>query len=692
MHRTTLALFSACLTAFAVEPGTRWTGFRGTGDSSTSAVGLPLSWSHDRNIAWRTDVPGMGQSTPVVFAGRIFLTSVEGPKKEKLNLFAIDLATGRIEWQRQMKSSRPHPTGDRVSRAAPTPAVEENRVYALFDSGDVFAYTHTGEPLWQVNCNERFGVIQPGHDFGSSLRLAGEQLFVHVSQATPSYLAALRKADGSTAWKNEMPREGGYGTPVMARHNGREMLLASSQGGLIAYDPETGAELWKQVREGARGGGIPSLSVSDGVAVVAAAEKGKSFAVRLAEPGQPVWTAESAATQYSSALIHQGRVYLANAVGVLFVLDLATGKLLSTQRLPGPTWASAIGAGDRLYFFTTEGSTVAMRAGDKPEKLSENVLPLSGTLYSAAAVDRALLLRTGTELWKVADVGAVKSYATPDTAIGPTTTAASSGLAPPPPAEAKPGEKWTNPRDGEVYVMIPVGKFTMGCADGQCQPEEAAARAAAVERPFWMGRTEVSVAAYRAYTRQSGTRMPEEPMLLDRSLNPRWREAKLPVLNMTVAQAEGYCGWLGGRLPTEIEWEYAARANSLEAAGAAMVWSAENSGRQPLAGPVLQIRRGIEEKLYENGNRPHEVGTREPNAFGLVDMLGNAGEWTAGLIDDYPPVIRGGPPSPPGTPFRVSRGGSFATPLDRARPTSRQRHTLDGRMESVGFRCVVPVP
>jgi formylglycine-generating enzyme required for sulfatase activity len=670
-----------------------WTGFRGEGDSTVDAgAPLPVEWSHDRNVAWKVDLPGTGQSTPVVFGGRIFLTSVEGPRKEKLNLFSLEMESGKIVWQRQMASSRPHPAGDRVSRAAPTPAVEAGRVYVLFDSGDLFAFTHTGRQQWHVNMNERFGPIQPGHDFGSSVRLAGERLFVHVSQAEPSYLVSLRKHDGSTAWRNHMPREGGYATPVVVRHGDRELLLASSQGGLIAFDPASGEQVWKQVRDGARGGGIPSVTVAQGMAVVASAERGKTFAVRLADPAQPAWHAEGASTQYSSPLVHQGRVYMVNSVGVLFVLDLLSGKQLSAQRLPGPTWASAIAAGDGLYFFTTEGTTVVMRTGDTPLRISENTLPVAGTVYAAAPAARALLLRTGAELWKVAVVGRVTSYANPETFTGPA-RAEATGPAPKPPPEGRPGQQWKNPRDGQLYVLVVGGTFQMGCAREQCQPDEAAQREATIEKPFWLGRTEVPVAAYRAFASQTGARMPEEPMLLDRPLNPRWREAQLPVLNMTASRAEAYCAWAGGRLPNEAEWEYAARGGAGSApAAAAQVWSAENSGIEPLTGKFLQLRRGIEEKLYENRNAPHPVGMREPNGFGLLDMLGNAGEWTLGLFEDHPPVVRGGPPSPPGTPFRVSRGGSFATPVERTRATSRQRHTLDGRMESVGFRCLLPAP
>ncbi|MBL8232167.1 MAG: PQQ-binding-like beta-propeller repeat protein, partial [Bryobacterales bacterium] len=615
MMRSTLLLGAAIASIVPVlvqgsEPGSRWTGFRGNGDSITTASKLPLEWAHDQNIAWRVDVPGMGQSTPVVFDGRIFLTSVEGPKKELLNLFAIDLASGKVVWHKQMKSSRPHPTGDRVSRAAPTPAVEGGRVYALFDAGDLFAFSRDGEQLWHVDFNQRYGVIQGGHDFGSSLRLHGERLYAHVSQAKPSYLVAIRKADGSGVWHNEMPMEGGYGTPVVTRHEGKDLLLASSQGGMIAYDAETGNELWKQVREGARGGGIPSLSVANGIAVVASADKGKSFAVRLADPSKIAWTAEAASTQYSSPLLHGGRAYLVNAVGVLFAVDLETGKQIWNTRLPGPVWASAIGAGDHLYFFTTEGSTAVFRSGDKPDRVADNTLPVASTVYAATPIERSFLVRTGTELWKLADVGKVKSYGTPETLVSERTS--DSGPAPKPLADAKPGTVWMNSRDGLEYVLIPGGKFTMGCATGACLPDESPAQEVEVAKPLWMGRTEVTVAAYRKFATATGARLPEEARLLDRPLNPRWHNAKLPIVNMTASQAEAYCNWIGGRLPSEKEWEYAAQQNG-DSVAADAIWSAENSGSQPLTGAVLQQRRGIEEKLYGNGNALKEVATRKPN-------------------------------------------------------------------------------
>ncbi len=114
-----------------VEPSSQWTGFRGTGDSHTSARNLPLTWSDRHNLAWKVATPGFGQSTPVVWKGRIYLTAVEDLKKEKLHVLSLDLESGRELWRRTYESSRPQETGDRVARAASKPSVDADGLYAL---------------------------------------------------------------------------------------------------------------------------------------------------------------------------------------------------------------------------------------------------------------------------------------------------------------------------------------------------------------------------------------------------------------------------------------------------------------------------------------------------------------------------------------------------------------------------------
>ena len=162
------------------------------------------------------------------------------------------------------------------------------------------------------------------------------------------------------------------------------------------------------------------------------------------------------------------------------------------------------------------------------------------------------------------------------------------------------GKTKVNPRDGLTYVWIPPGTFQMGCSPGddQCDSDEKPAHTVAITKGFWMGQTEVTQAAYQ---RVMGR-------------NPSFRHGdRLPAEGVTWDEANAYCGAVGMRLPTEAEWEYAARAGSTASRHGdvdAVAWHDGNSGQQT-----------------------HEVGQKGPNAWKLYDMLGNVWEWVADWYD-----------------------------------------------------------
>jgi outer membrane protein assembly factor BamB len=369
-----------------------WTGFRGpNGDSLTQAANLPLHWSERHNLAWKIALPGFGQSTPVTSEGKFaYLTAIEGTKKEKLVVLAIDLQSGKEAWRKTFASSRPQEAGDRTARAAPTPALDGGSLYVMFDSGDLLALSiQDGSLLWRKNFNEQFGAIQNGHDFGSSVRQIGSNLYVFVNHVGPSYLVALAKRDGALRWRVDFGPEGGWNTPVPARVASQDLLLIQRSGGVAAYDAETGKLLWEEIRTFSRENAIPSLTVSakQGIAVVPSQAKGGSWAFPLTEPKRVLWTAKSATNAFSSPLLTAKRAYFVNSVGALFAVDLATGKDLWTTRLPATTWASAIGAGDRVYFFTGDGGSFVFRDSDQMEKLGEGRLEADSLVYAVTPLD-----------------------------------------------------------------------------------------------------------------------------------------------------------------------------------------------------------------------------------------------------------------------------------------------------------------
>ena len=230
---------------------------------------------------------------------------------------------------------------------------------------------------------------------------------------------------------------------------------------------------------------------------------------------------------------------------------------------------------------------------------------------------------------------------------------------PPPPTLSSQGKTKVNPRDGLTYVWIPSGKFEMGCSpgDGVCSGDEKPAHTVTITKGFWMGQTEVTQAAYQ---RVIGS-------------NPsHFHGDRLPVEMVTWDQANAYCGALGMRLPTEAEWEYAARAGSTAS------------------------RYGNLEAVawYGGGKQTHEVGQKAPNAWKLYDMLGNVWEWVADWYDAdyYSQSPSQDPQGPSSGQDRVMRGGAGIHAADRSRVSLRAEVQLGNSFDFTGFRCAGEVP
>jgi formylglycine-generating enzyme required for sulfatase activity len=223
-----------------------------------------------------------------------------------------------------------------------------------------------------------------------------------------------------------------------------------------------------------------------------------------------------------------------------------------------------------------------------------------------------------------------------------------------------------NAKDGLEYVWIPPGSFTMGCSRGDhdCFAEENPAHSVTLTKGFWLSRTEVTVRAYRQF---AGI-----PEAAASASSPAAAVREMAAVDVTWEEAAAYCAWAGGRLPTEAEWEYAARSGS----------------EAPRYGDPDRIA------WYEGNSlgTSHAVGQREANAFGLFDMLGNVWEWVADwyAADYYAASPATDPAGPTSGRMRVLRGGSWLNPESLVRASDRARSDPDVRFNYFGFRCVGP--
>ncbi len=259
-----------------------------------------------------------------------------------------------------------------------------------------------------------------------------------------------------------------------------------------------------------------------------------------------------------------------------------------------------------------------------------------------------------------------------------------------------PGTVKTNPKDGLKYVWIPPGTFMMGCSpgDNQCFDDEKPPHEVIISKGFWMGQTEVTVAAYKRFVAATGRKMPPEPSYDHKPLNPGWGGQAMPMADVTWDEAQAYCRWEGGRLPKEAEWEYAGRGGSTRARYGDLdeiAWYADNSGRQHLDSARI-LREDLTHYgkcLNENGDGIHDVGLKRANRFRLYDMLGNVAEW---VYDWYAPnFYQNSPPEDPFGPMsgeeRVQRGASWYVNPWGVRISKRGEYSPDERGSNCGFRC-----
>jgi formylglycine-generating enzyme required for sulfatase activity len=264
------------------------------------------------------------------------------------------------------------------------------------------------------------------------------------------------------------------------------------------------------------------------------------------------------------------------------------------------------------------------------------------------------------------------------------------------PVPIPPGATTINPKDRLTYVLVPPGTFQMGCSpgDSECDAEEKPAHQVTITKGFWMGQAEVTVGAYKRFAGATGREMPPEPNFSGRLLNPGWGDEAMPIVDVTWDDAQAYCSWAGGRLPTEAEWEYAARAGSTAARYGDLdeiAWYGGNSGRQRLDSTRIwdEDHANYVKRLNENGNAMHEVGQKRANAFGLYDMLGNVWEWVNDWCDQnyYQNSLSQDPTGPTSGQYRVLRGGSWVLVPRYVRVSGRSWCNPAGRFNYFGFRC-----
>jgi len=414
------------LLAMAATAQADWPRFRGpSGDGlvtrpgSAEQIGLPVRWSETENVTWKTAIPHLGWSSPVVMDGQVWLTTATAEGHD-FHAICVDADSGAIRFnERLFHTDDPEPLGNPLnSYASPTPVVEPGRVYVHFGSyGTACLDTKTFEVLWKrsdLPCRHYRGP-------GSSVILFEDLLILTMDGVDVQYLVALDKATGRTVWKTDRtadwddldaegkPRDEGdlrkaYTTPLIVEADGATQMISVGAKAFYGYDPRTGRELWKVNMPAFSGAAGPVYR--DGIVyVVTGFGQTELMAVRIDGAGDVtdshvLWKTARTVPRTPSPVLVGDLLFTINDTGIAICLDAATGEPIWQERIRGNYATSLLYADGNIYCFNQNGTSTVFKAARRFEVVATNTLD-AGCMASPAVAGRALFLRTKTHLYRI---------------------------------------------------------------------------------------------------------------------------------------------------------------------------------------------------------------------------------------------------------------------------------------------------
>ena len=386
------------------EANRYWPSWRGpTGQGLARGEGYPDTWSATRNVQWQVQVPGRGNSSPIVWADRIFLTTARDGGKRP-SVLCYRRSDGKLLWESSLPAGEPGRVYWKNSHASGTPATDGERVYASFGNLGLAAVDFQGKVVWRHS----LGPIQNYHGSAGSPVLYRDRVFLYEDQRHGAFVAAFDKRTGETLWKTERKASVGWGTPIVIRAGGRDELIVSSQQRVTAYDPDSGKALWHC--DGNLAEVIPTPVVGHGLVFCVSGRAGPTLAIRPGGSGDVTrthvaWKQSKGASFVPSPLLYGDLLYQVNdMVSVATCYQAATGEVLWQGRLGEPKsegFSSSPVAVDGKVFLTNDaGETFVLKAGRQFELLRVNRLE-APVLASPALVDGRWYFRTDRHLMAI---------------------------------------------------------------------------------------------------------------------------------------------------------------------------------------------------------------------------------------------------------------------------------------------------
>jgi len=414
------AIAAGSLLTMLSAQAANWPSWRG-GDDGTSIVqeeGVPIRWSAAENVKWRIDLPDRGNSTPVIWGEKIFLTQAIEAEKRR-TLMCLSKRDGKLLWEQGVVYDQAEKTHQSNPYCAASPVTDGKRVVVTHGSAGVFCYDLNGKELWRRDLGPQ------AHEWGnaSSPVLNGDLVHLYHGPGKGSFLVALDKQTGKEVWRYQEPTldhsdrvdgfkgkkdgiVGTFSTPILIKVDGREELVMSFPKYVRAFDPKTGKELWRC--DGLNPLVYTSLIYGDGVLVAMGGYFGNSLAVKPGGDGDVtethrLWHNVRDKGGIGTGVIKDGHIYYHNSSSLFVCMDLKTGKVLWEERAQGvgakaSTWASMMLVGDQIYMPNQSGDVVILKASPEFKLVAVNTVGEYSN-SSLAISEGEIFFRTWKGLW-----------------------------------------------------------------------------------------------------------------------------------------------------------------------------------------------------------------------------------------------------------------------------------------------------
>jgi len=378
-----------------------WPQWRGpSGQGLVEGTGYPDTWSGTENVVWRVPVPGRGNSSPIVWADRIFLTTAyDGGRR--LAVLAFSRGDGSKRWETFAPDGRAEWVHQKNGHASATPATDGERVYVSFGSRGLLALDLDGTLIWRRD----LGPIDNYHGTAGSPLLYKDRVIIYQDQNSRSFITALDKRTGNSLWRTDRSASVGWGTPVAVRVGDHDEIIVSSQDAVTAYAPETGRLLWT-----CRGNlfeVIPTPVVGHGLVFCSSGRAGPTLAIRPGGRGDVTrthlaWTSPRGSPFVPSPLVYGDHLYIVNDMAsIVTCLNARTGETVWQGRLGRAQRegfsASPVAVEGKIFVTNDDGETFVLKAGPAFELIRVNRLG-EPTLASPALVDGRWYFRTERSL------------------------------------------------------------------------------------------------------------------------------------------------------------------------------------------------------------------------------------------------------------------------------------------------------